>query len=107
MRFTLGSLLLMLLVCSLPAVHGVLEAYNTNLKCKCIQEISGIIPIQLIERLQIFPPGNGCPKREIIVWKKNKSVVFRHNMGFQIPICTEGFPFNGQSGGNFIFMRNS
>ncbi|KAM8906257.1 C-X-C motif chemokine 13 [Lycaon pictus] len=75
MRFTLGSLLLMLLVCSLPAVHGVLEAYNTNLKCKCIQEISGIIPIQLIERLQIFPPGNGCPKREIIVWKKNKSVV--------------------------------
>ncbi|XP_034861451.1 C-X-C motif chemokine 13 [Mirounga angustirostris] len=75
MRFTLGSLLLMLLVCSLPPVHGVLEAYNTNLKCKCIQETSGIIPIHHIDKLQILPPGNGCPNKEVIIWKKNKSVL--------------------------------
>ncbi|XP_011215580.1 C-X-C motif chemokine 13 [Ailuropoda melanoleuca] len=75
MRFTLGSLLFILLVCSLPPVHGVLEAYNTNLKCKCIQEASVVIPIHHIDKLQVFPPGNGCPNKEIIIWKKNKSVV--------------------------------
>ncbi|XP_032739707.1 C-X-C motif chemokine 13 [Lontra canadensis] len=75
MRFTLGSLLFMLLVCSLPHVHGVLEAYNTNLKCKCIQETSAFIPVNHIDKLRVFLPGNGCPNKEVIVWKKNKSVV--------------------------------
>ncbi|XP_043428346.1 C-X-C motif chemokine 13 isoform X2 [Prionailurus viverrinus] len=75
MRFSLGFLLLMLLVYSITPVHGVLEAFNTNLKCKCVQETSAFIPIQLIEKLQVLPPGNGCPNKEIIVWKKNKSVV--------------------------------
>ncbi|XP_077626666.1 C-X-C motif chemokine 13 [Crocuta crocuta] len=75
MRFSLGSLLFILLVCSISPVHGVLEAYNTNLKCKCVQETSVFIPFQLIERVQVLLPGNGCPNKEVIIWKKNKSVV--------------------------------
>ncbi|XP_057585100.1 C-X-C motif chemokine 13 [Hippopotamus amphibius kiboko] len=74
MRFTLGSLLLVMLACSLSPVHGILEANNTNLKCKCIREPLNFVPFALVERLQILPPGNGCPNREIIVWMKNKSV---------------------------------
>ncbi|XP_029800354.1 C-X-C motif chemokine 13 [Suricata suricatta] len=75
MRFSPGSLLFVLLVCSIPPVHGVLEAYNTNLKCKCIRETSAFIPPNLIEKLEILPPGNGCPNKEVIVKKKNMSVV--------------------------------
>uniref|UniRef100_A0A2K6TQV6 C-X-C motif chemokine n=1 Tax=Saimiri boliviensis boliviensis TaxID=39432 RepID=A0A2K6TQV6_SAIBB len=110
MNFILASLLLMLLVSSLSPVQGVLEVHNTNLRCKCVQETSAIIPPRLIDRIQIFPRGHGCPRKEIIIWKKNKSVVClntqaewiqkimeMHNKGFQIPTCTEEFPFPGQS----------
>ncbi|XP_003364715.1 C-X-C motif chemokine 13 [Equus przewalskii] len=75
MRFIPGSLLLTLLLCSLSPVHGVLEAYNTNLKCKCIQHTSFFFPIRHIDRVQIVSPGNGCPNMEVIIWLKNKSVV--------------------------------
>ncbi|XP_058403305.1 C-X-C motif chemokine 13 isoform X2 [Diceros bicornis minor] len=75
MRFTPGSLLLILLVCSLSPVHGVLEAYNTNLKCKCIRETVPLFPFRIVDRIQITAPGNGCPNPEIILWLKNKSVV--------------------------------
>ncbi|XP_061047005.1 C-X-C motif chemokine 13 [Eubalaena glacialis] len=75
MRFTQGSLLLVLLACSLSPVRGVLETYNTNLKCKCIRETFNFVSILLIGKLQILPPGNGCPNTEIIAWMKNKSVI--------------------------------
>ncbi|XP_004280257.1 C-X-C motif chemokine 13 [Orcinus orca] len=75
MRFTQGSLLLVLLACSLSPVHGVLETYNTNLKCKCMRETFNFVSLFLIGKLQIFPPGNGCPNTEIIAWMKNKSVI--------------------------------
>ncbi|TEA32632.1 hypothetical protein DBR06_SOUSAS19810020 [Sousa chinensis] len=66
MRFTQGSLLLVLLACSLSPVHGVLETYNTNLKCKCMRETFNFVSLFLIGKLQIFPPGNGCPNTEIM-----------------------------------------
>ncbi|XP_032095731.1 C-X-C motif chemokine 13 isoform X1 [Sapajus apella] len=75
MNFILASLLLMLLVSSLSPVQGILEVHNTNLRCKCVQETSAVIPPNLIDRIQILPRGHGCPRKEIIIWKKNKSVV--------------------------------
>ncbi|XP_037386265.1 C-X-C motif chemokine 13 [Talpa occidentalis] len=75
MRFTPGFLLLVLLVSSLSPVQGVLETFNTNLKCRCRRTTSGMIPINNIERIQTLFPGNGCPRKEIIVWTKNKKGV--------------------------------
>ncbi|XP_047423300.1 C-X-C motif chemokine 13 [Sciurus carolinensis] len=75
MRLISAALLLTLLVSSLSPVHGVLEAYNTNLKCSCVQETSDFIHPAQIGRLQIVPPGNGCPNKQIIIRLKNKSVV--------------------------------
>nr|XP_008265919.1 C-X-C motif chemokine 13 [Oryctolagus cuniculus] len=75
MRLTSASLLFTLLVSSLSPAQGVLEAYNTDLKCECVQETANYIPIRFIDRLQIVPPGNGCPKREVIVWLKTKIAV--------------------------------
>ncbi|XP_073898034.1 C-X-C motif chemokine 13 [Castor canadensis] len=72
MRLSVPASLFILLVCSLPPVHGVLEAYNTNLKCRCIQETSDFIPLSLIEWIQVIRPGNGCPNKEIIIWTKKK-----------------------------------
>uniref|UniRef100_A0A8D1MYM5 Chemokine interleukin-8-like domain-containing protein n=1 Tax=Sus scrofa TaxID=9823 RepID=A0A8D1MYM5_PIG len=67
MRFTLGSLLLVLLLaCSLFPIHGVLETNDTNLKCQCLRSTSNWVPIRLIEKIQIWPPGNGCPTREVM-----------------------------------------
>ncbi|XP_062963608.1 C-X-C motif chemokine 13 [Cynocephalus volans] len=73
MRLTTASLLLLLLVSSLSPVHGILEAYNTNLKCKCIRSAS-YFPLRSIDKIQIVSPGNGCPKKEILLWRKNKLV---------------------------------
>ncbi|XP_003129149.1 C-X-C motif chemokine 13 [Phacochoerus africanus] len=76
MRFTLGSLLLVLLLaCSLFPIHGVLETNDTNLKCQCLRSTSNWVPIRLIEKIQIWPPGNGCPTREVIVWMTNKTAI--------------------------------
>ncbi|XP_004464900.1 C-X-C motif chemokine 13 [Dasypus novemcinctus] len=75
MKFPSASLLLLLLVISLCPVHGVLEANYTNLKCKCVQETSKYYPARHISRIQFLPAGNGCPKVEIIVWLKTKSIV--------------------------------
>ncbi|XP_049646262.1 C-X-C motif chemokine 13 [Suncus etruscus] len=70
MRFTPGFLLLMLLVTNLPTVHGILESIYTNLKCQCMKISRSFIPSHEIKQVQIFPPGNGCPKEEIILVKK-------------------------------------
>ncbi|KAL0596038.1 C-X-C motif chemokine 13, partial [Plecturocebus cupreus] len=56
-------------------ITGILEVHNTNLRCKCVQETSAFIPLRLIDRIQILPRGHGCPRREIIIWRKNNSVV--------------------------------
>ena len=45
---------------------GVLETNNINLKCKCFRETINYLPIHLIEKLQIFPRGHGCPNTEIM-----------------------------------------
>ncbi|XP_053450815.1 C-X-C motif chemokine 13 [Nycticebus coucang] len=74
MTLTSASLLLLLLVSSLCPIQGVLEAYNTRLKCRCSQETSAFVSPRFIDQLQIFPRGNGCPKTEIILWMKNMSI---------------------------------
>ncbi|XP_055967492.1 C-X-C motif chemokine 13 [Sorex fumeus] len=75
MRCTPGFLLLLLLVSNLPPAHGVLETLYTNFKCKCLKVTSAPIPLQDIERFEILPPGNGCPKYEIILRRKAKSPI--------------------------------
>lgn len=45
---------------------GVLEANNTNLKCKCLRETVIFSSFNLIEKLQIIPRGRGCPNTEIM-----------------------------------------
>lgn len=75
MRFILGSLLLMLLVSSLCPVHGILEIYNTNLKCQCKRTTADFTRFRLISRIDITHPGNGCPNVEIIVRLRNKVAI--------------------------------
>ncbi|KAM4854248.1 C-X-C motif chemokine 13 isoform 2-T2 [Thomomys bottae] len=74
MKLYMAALLLLLLG-GLSPVHGILEAFNTNLKCKCSGSTSKSIPTTLIEKIQVFPPGNGCPNTEVIIWTKTKLVI--------------------------------
>ncbi|XP_024433578.1 C-X-C motif chemokine 13 [Desmodus rotundus] len=75
MRFIPGCLLLMLLVCSLSPVHGVLESPYANFRCQCTRVARWTPKARLTARVRIFPPGNGCPRAEIIVWLKTKSIL--------------------------------
>ncbi|XP_004848075.1 C-X-C motif chemokine 13 [Heterocephalus glaber] len=75
MRLSAAALLLTVLISSFSPGHGVLEAYNTNLKCRCMGETSSLVRINRFDRLQVRAPGHGCPNTEIMVQRKNKSVV--------------------------------
>ncbi|ELK16430.1 C-X-C motif chemokine 13 [Pteropus alecto] len=58
--------------------RSVLEAFNTNLKCKCTETTSSKSVLKLLSKIvtvQFLPPGNGCPTQEIIVSLKNKSTI--------------------------------
>ncbi|XP_008841924.1 C-X-C motif chemokine 13 [Nannospalax galili] len=69
MRLSTAALLL-LLVSSLSPGHGILETHYTNRKCRCSKGISTLIHPSIVERVQVKPPGNGCPQEEIIIWTK-------------------------------------
>ncbi|XP_004643256.1 C-X-C motif chemokine 13 [Octodon degus] len=75
MRLSAAALLLALLVCSLSPGQGILEAYNTNLKCRCKKVTSRIFRPPHIRQLQVRTPGNGCPNTEIIIQLKTTSIV--------------------------------
>ncbi|CAO2639276.1 C-X-C motif chemokine 13 [Lemmus lemmus] len=85
MRLSLTALLLLLASCLTPG-HGILEANYTNLKCKCSKTISRAIHPNMIERIQVTPPGNGCPKFEALIWTKTKLIlcVNPHDRWFQM-----------------------
>uniref|UniRef100_A0A8C5NZU5 C-X-C motif chemokine ligand 13 n=1 Tax=Jaculus jaculus TaxID=51337 RepID=A0A8C5NZU5_JACJA len=74
MRLSSAALLL-LLVSSLPPTRGILETNYTDLKCKCLRTTSVMIPLSFVERIEVIPPGNGCPNKEVIIWTKNKSAI--------------------------------
>uniref|UniRef100_A0A8C3WTW5 Chemokine interleukin-8-like domain-containing protein n=1 Tax=Catagonus wagneri TaxID=51154 RepID=A0A8C3WTW5_9CETA len=46
--------------------RGVLETNDTNFKCKCLRSTMNSVPLRRIEKIQIWPPGNGCPTKEIM-----------------------------------------
>ncbi|XP_012875593.1 PREDICTED: C-X-C motif chemokine 13 [Dipodomys ordii] len=75
MKLYTTALLLLLLVGSLSPAHGILEAMYTSLKCKCAKDTTRSVSFHLIKKIQIFPPGNGCPNTEIVVWTKTKLVI--------------------------------
>ncbi|KAM5338591.1 C-X-C motif chemokine 13 [Glossophaga mutica] len=75
MRFIPCCLLLMLLVCSLSPVHGVLESPYTSFRCLCTRVTRRTPRLGLVKRVKTFPPGNGCPRMEIIAWLKNKAIL--------------------------------
>ncbi|XP_005388251.1 PREDICTED: C-X-C motif chemokine 13 [Chinchilla lanigera] len=74
MRLQAAAVLLSVLIGSLPPGQAILEAYNTNLKCSC-SKVTSTIRVQYILRLQVLPPGNGCPNTEIIVHLRNKLTI--------------------------------
>ncbi|XP_052591958.1 C-X-C motif chemokine 13 [Peromyscus californicus insignis] len=74
MRLSTAALLLLLASCLSPG-HGILEAHYTNLKCRCPRTSSALIHPNSIERIQVTPPGNGCPRTEVVVWTKAKKVL--------------------------------
>ncbi|XP_036032502.1 C-X-C motif chemokine 13-like [Onychomys torridus] len=74
MRLSIAALLLLLASCLSPG-HGILEAHYTNLKCRCPRTRSAFIPPNLIDRIQIIPPGNGCPKTKVMIWMKTKKIL--------------------------------
>ncbi|ERE87532.1 C-X-C motif chemokine 13 [Cricetulus griseus] len=74
MRLSIAALLLLLASCLSPG-YGILEANYTNLKCRCAGIVSGVIHPSFIERIQIRPRGNGCPKDEVLIWTKSKTIV--------------------------------
>nr|5IZB_A Chain A, C-X-C motif chemokine 13 [Mus musculus] len=53
----------------------ILEAHYTNLKCRCSGVISTVVGLNIIDRIQVTPPGNGCPKTEVVIWTKMKKVI--------------------------------
>ncbi|XP_076782580.1 C-X-C motif chemokine 13 [Arvicanthis niloticus] len=71
MRLSRAVLLLLLASCLSPG-YGILEAHYTNLKCRCSRVTSTVVHLNLIDRIQVTPPGNGCPKTEVVIWTKNK-----------------------------------
>ncbi|CAK6433041.1 unnamed protein product [Pipistrellus nathusii] len=75
MRFIPGCLLLLLLISSLSPAHGVLEAWNTNFKCKCMKSVPYLSKRSMISRVVAFKPGDHCPRKEVIVWLKNGSAL--------------------------------
>ncbi|XP_036906903.1 C-X-C motif chemokine 13 [Sturnira hondurensis] len=75
MRFFPGCLLLMLLVCSLSPVYGVLEFPYARFRCQCTRVTRRMPRLNSIKRIKTFPPGNGCPRLEILAWLKNKTTV--------------------------------
>ncbi|XP_016062996.1 PREDICTED: C-X-C motif chemokine 13 [Miniopterus natalensis] len=75
MRFIAGCLLLLLLVSSLSPAHGVLEANNVYLRCRCTKTASLPISLKFIARVSVFPPSSGCSVLEVIIWLKNKSAL--------------------------------
>ncbi|KAK1345803.1 hypothetical protein QTO34_008268 [Cnephaeus nilssonii] len=75
MRFIPGCLLLLLLVSSLSPAHGVLEAWNTSFKCKCMKSVPKLGRRSMIARVAAYMPGDHCPRKEVIVWLKNRSVL--------------------------------
>ncbi|XP_057628920.1 C-X-C motif chemokine 13 [Chionomys nivalis] len=85
MKLSLAALLLLLASCLTPG-HGILEANYTNLKCKCSKTISKPIHPNIIERIQVTPPGNGCPKSEALIWTRTKKIlcVNPHDRWFQM-----------------------
>ncbi|XP_028640820.1 C-X-C motif chemokine 13 [Grammomys surdaster] len=74
MRLSTAVLLLLLASCLSPG-HGILEAHYTNLKCRCSRVTSIAVNLNLIDRIQVTPPGNGCPKTEVVIWTKTKKAV--------------------------------
>ncbi|XP_038171614.1 C-X-C motif chemokine 13 [Arvicola amphibius] len=74
MRLSLAALLLLLASCLAPG-HGILEANYTNLKCKCSKTISRPVHPNIIERIQVTPPGNGCPKFEALILTRSKKIL--------------------------------
>ncbi|KAL1789611.1 C-X-C motif chemokine 13 [Sigmodon hispidus] len=74
MRLSIAALLLLLASCLSPS-HGILEAHYTKLKCKCHKTTSAFVHLNLIDRIQVTPPGNGCPKMEVVIWTKNKNIL--------------------------------
>ncbi|EDL20365.1 C-X-C motif chemokine 13 precursor [Mus musculus] len=74
MRLSTATLLLLLASCLSPG-HGILEAHYTNLKCRCSGVISTVVGLNIIDRIQVTPPGNGCPKTEVVIWTKMKKVI--------------------------------
>ncbi|XP_028729021.1 C-X-C motif chemokine 13 [Peromyscus leucopus] len=75
MRFSAAAALLLLLASCLSPGHGILEAHYTNLKCRCPKMSLAFIHPNIIERIQVTPPGNGCPKTEVVIWTKTKKVL--------------------------------
>ncbi|XP_048220336.1 C-X-C motif chemokine 13 [Perognathus longimembris pacificus] len=75
MKLYTAALLFLLLVGSLSPVHGILEALNTNLKCRCSRDTSKLIPLSQIEKIEVIPPGNGCPNKEVIILTKGKKAI--------------------------------
>ncbi|XP_005359575.1 C-X-C motif chemokine 13 isoform X2 [Microtus ochrogaster] len=74
MRPSLAAVLLLLASCLAPG-HGILEANYTSLKCKCSKTISRPVHPNIIERIQVTPPGNGCPKFEALIWTRSKQIL--------------------------------
>ncbi|XP_036031629.1 C-X-C motif chemokine 13-like [Onychomys torridus] len=74
MRLSVATLLLLLASCLSPG-HGILEAHYTNVKCRCPRTSLAFISPNLIEQIQIIPPGNGCPKTEVVIWMKTKKIL--------------------------------
>ncbi|XP_052055193.1 C-X-C motif chemokine 13 [Apodemus sylvaticus] len=74
MRLSTAALLLLLASCLSPG-HGILEAHYTNLKCRCSGVTSQFIHLNIIDRIEVTRPGNGCPKTEVVIWTKMKKAI--------------------------------
>ncbi|KAJ8005594.1 hypothetical protein DPEC_G00119560 [Dallia pectoralis] len=75
MLFMSHNLLVALTLCSLTVIQAFPMDDFAQIKCRCIRTSSNFIPTRQFQRLEIVPAGAHCRYTEIIITKKDNSIV--------------------------------
>uniref|UniRef100_A0A3P9A1M8 Chemokine interleukin-8-like domain-containing protein n=1 Tax=Esox lucius TaxID=8010 RepID=A0A3P9A1M8_ESOLU len=75
MLFMSHHLLLALTLCSFTVLRAIPMEGFAPVSCRCIRSSSDFIPPRLFKRMEILPAGAQCRYTEIIITKKDNSII--------------------------------
>uniref|UniRef100_A0A4W5PTX9 Chemokine interleukin-8-like domain-containing protein n=1 Tax=Hucho hucho TaxID=62062 RepID=A0A4W5PTX9_9TELE len=76
MPFKPHYLLVVLTLCCFAVLHALpMGGFAPRLKCRCIRTSSAFISPVWFHKMEILPPGAHCSRIEIIITKKDKTIV--------------------------------